>query len=74
MYVYISRLTVVSREAKKQQAHALQDHADTTVSNLHAQQLSLNFLIVVKASRKLLLRYYRPSAFLLGRFTTVRME
>ena len=33
-----SRLTVVSREAKKQ-ARALQDHAATTVSNLHAQQL-----------------------------------
>ena len=37
----LSRLMVVSREAKKeqQQARALQDHAATTVSNLHAQQL-----------------------------------
>ena len=30
---------VVSREAKKQQALTLQDHAATTVSNLHARQL-----------------------------------
>ena len=38
--VYESRLTVVSREAKKkQQAHTLQDHTATTVSNLHVWQL-----------------------------------
>ena len=36
----ISRLTVVSCEAKKQQqAHALQDYATTTVSTLHMRQL-----------------------------------
>ena len=38
-YVHnISRLAVVSHEAKKkQQARALQDYVTTTVSNLHAQ-------------------------------------
>ena len=38
-YIYTSRLTVVSREAKKQQVRTLQDHRATTVSNLHARQL-----------------------------------
>ena len=38
-----SRLTVVSREAKKkQQARVLQDHAATTVSNLHDLILGLS--------------------------------
>ena len=36
------RLTVVSCEAKKkQQAHTFQDHAATTVSNLHSWQLKI---------------------------------
>ena len=39
-FAFISRLTGVSREAKKkQQARARQDHAATTVSNLHVRQL-----------------------------------
>ena len=39
LYKLYSRLMVVSREAKKQQANALQDHAATTVSNVHVRQL-----------------------------------
>ena len=37
--IILSRLTVVSHEAKKQQASALQDHTATTGSNLHGGQL-----------------------------------
>ena len=43
-----SRLTVASREAKKkQQAHVLQDHMATTVSNLHAQQQRIGLIMIV---------------------------
>ena len=37
--ILLSRLTVVSCGAKKQQMRAFQDHTATTVSNLHARQL-----------------------------------
>ena len=34
-------MVVSSKAKKKQQAHALQDHMATTVSNLHMQQLKI---------------------------------
>ena len=64
---YVSRLMVVSREAKKQQARALQDHAATVIYT----RSSSKFLNIAKAPRKLL---YRLSTFLLGRITTVRTK